>query len=70
MQLALVLAPGSAAVGDQFVVARVEAESVLSPPASRITSWIPAAHAAIVRRRGGGRPCSPGRRGLLDSAVL
>jgi hypothetical protein len=65
MQLALVLAPGAAAVSDQLVVARVKDKSVALPPAPRITFGSSVAHAAILRRRAIERPCSPGGCGLL-----
>jgi hypothetical protein len=50
MELTLVLAPGAAAVGDQFVIARVEAEGVFSRPEPDIAAWSSGTHAAILRR--------------------
>jgi hypothetical protein len=50
MQLALMSAPGTATMGDQLVIACVEAEGVIPPAEPHITLRSPKYHAAIVRR--------------------
>ena len=50
MQLALMVATGATTMGDQLVVARVQAERVVAPAEPDITLRSPESHAAILRR--------------------